>query len=601
MPALEIPCPKCGKYLKVPDRNLLGRKARCGKCHHIFQIIEPATKTVAATGANSNSPHEEPPFDAVELAELFRPSSIVTTRAGLRKRGTRRWRNGLIAAAVTLLVAGGVGAYVSSQRSGRGDTADTDGKSNPHATATTAASSAKKSTAEKHPLSQSPTKGEPISLKMVPMGARVVIHLRPAELWEPGSAGEELRACLGPLGVWLAQQIETRCLLPPARIEAVVFALIPVSREAFDVSIVVRTRQPVRKSELIEKFDGELIDEPRPHYLGKTNAFLIHDAKTYAIAPRSMAESLLESVNTASVTSEGIQALLSRTDRDRHFTIVAELEDVRTGAGTLAPENAQNLLGAVVDFLGDDAETVAWSMHLGDPEADRDLFAELLVRNRTTHSPTNLQRDLKKNLAAMPAKVLKVVNQTNPRRLGEKQIVDRLPIMAKVVEQSAAVETDKRLVKVQWNLPERAAPNLALGTLLTWNQTTLPEFGTSPSSQPSSRSDLPATIAARLQKRIDVEFREKDPLYGCVEYISGEIGVEFKLDGPGMKRVGVTQNQPPKFSMQGATASTVLHRMLVPIRLVLIVDEQKKIATITSDEEAEDKKLKPFPLTPPPK
>src|SRR5689334_6056458 len=39
---LEIPCPQCGKRLKLPDRSLLGKKGRCGKCRHKFLLEDPA-------------------------------------------------------------------------------------------------------------------------------------------------------------------------------------------------------------------------------------------------------------------------------------------------------------------------------------------------------------------------------------------------------------------------------------------------------------------------------------------------------------------------------------------------------------------------------
>ncbi len=44
---------------------------------------------------------------------------------------------------------------------------------------------------------------EPIALTLVPEGARIIIHLRPADLWQSGGTAEEFRACLGPVGVWL--------------------------------------------------------------------------------------------------------------------------------------------------------------------------------------------------------------------------------------------------------------------------------------------------------------------------------------------------------------------------------------------------------------
>jgi hypothetical protein len=444
----------------------------------------------------------------------------------------------------------------------------------------------------------SPTQGKPLTLQYVPMGARIVVHLRPADLWEPGSAGEEFRACLGPLVIWLDSQIKSLCLVEPSRIEEVLFALIPASRETFDVAAVVRTRHDVKRSELLNKINGELVDQPRPHYVTDKTAYLLPDVRTIAIAPRELAGSMLESVNGGGVTSEGIQALLPRTDRDRHFTLLAELQDIQLGVEFLAPANARNILTGVVDFLGENVETIAATIHLGDVDEERDLFTQLLVRNRVTRSPPHLRDDLQKQLSQLPTEMLQVVNRTNPRKLGEKKIVGRFPIMTKVVEQSSVFEVSRRLVSLECRLPERAGPNLALGALLTWNQTTLPEYGRSltiSSTAGASPSSLPGTIAERLQKKIDVEFRD-DFLHVAIAFIGEETGVEFKLDGAGMKRAGITQNEKQKFALEQAPAIAILDRILTPRKLVLIVDEQKKIATITGAEEAADKKLRPFPL-----
>ena len=360
---------------------------------------------------------------------------------------------------------------------------------------------------------------DPITLKLVPEGARIVIHLRPAELWQPGGSAEEFRACLGPLGTWLENVIKTRCLVEPSRIEEVLFALIPVSRDAFETAFVVRTTADFKKSELIDKDLGELIDQPRQHYLGRERAWLIFDARTFAGAPRSMVQSLLESASGAPVTSEGIEALLPQTDRKQHFTLLCDLEDLRLGAGTIAPDNAQNLLEGIVDFFGDYVETIAWSVHLGDAERETDLVSDLLVRNRSSRSAPKLQEDLTKKLKELPERVLSLIYQTNPRAIGERKIVGRFPIMTKVVERSAQIASSQRLVTMQIELPERAGSNLALGALLTWNQTTLPDFGKSssaPAGTQSAETKLPDKIADRLKKRISVDFR-REFMYTAIE------------------------------------------------------------------------------------
>jgi hypothetical protein len=317
----------------------------------------------------------------------------------------------------------------------------------------------------------------------------------------------------------------------------------------------------------------------------------------------------VQSAGGASVTSEGIQTLLAKTDRKKHFTLLCELEDVRLGSKNLAPDNAQKLLEGILDFLGDDVETIAWSLHLGDAENSGNLKSSLLVRNRLTRSPPKLEADLKKKLAGLPAEILSIAQKTDPKKIGEKKIVGRYPAMTKVVQELTHFNNSHRLVTMDVELPERAGPNLALGTLLAWNQTTLPEYGKTravPASPGTAETKLPDKIADRLKKKITVDFHD-DFLFAAMDFISGEIGVQIKLDGPNMKLAGVTQNERQQFAMENVPATAVLHKILVEKtkdarypngKLVLIVDEDRKIATITSTDNAKEKNLKPFPLLP---
>ena len=41
MSPVNIPCPKCSANLKLPNRQLLGRKGKCPKCQHRFILEEP--------------------------------------------------------------------------------------------------------------------------------------------------------------------------------------------------------------------------------------------------------------------------------------------------------------------------------------------------------------------------------------------------------------------------------------------------------------------------------------------------------------------------------------------------------------------------------
>jgi len=646
MAAFEVPCPQCGRKLKLADRALLGRKARCAVCGHRFILHDPDEAKSAAADESPPLRIEFASIDEVEASEAgalaesgavagseelppsgqSSPAAISTVPgpAGLpgaedpavasipsiaddgdegmasrvRRRqmtARRRRRNFTIAVALIALAAGGVVSYLGTTG---GLTASTkarhaaDSKPPKHSPA----DELEEAGAEAGNAGLASHEVQPITLQFVPDGARIIVHLRPAELWRDDA--REFRACLGPLGVWLEMTIRERCLLEPAAIEEALFALIPASRDAFDVAVVVRSRHDLKKSELIDKFEGELVDRPKPHYVGKERAWFVRDSRTLASAPKAMAASMIEAEGS-SISSDGVLALLPHTDRKRPFTLLCELEDVRLGARNLAPQNAQNLVEGIVDFFGDDVETIAWSVQLGDSGTGDPLSSELLVRNRLSRAVPKLQADLKKKLAQLPRDLLDLVYRTHKKTVGEMKIVGRLPAMTKVVEQSTRFDEARRMVAMHVELPERAGPNLAMGALLTWEQTTRADFSRSSSAPVTSvapRPNLPAKIADRLQKRISVEFHNEF-LYAALDFISEEIGVKFVLDGPGMKEVGATQNEKQDFAMENTSAAAVLDKMLTAKKLVLIVDEAKKTATVTSQAGADRMKRKPFPLT----
>ncbi len=103
------------------------------------------------------------------------------------------------------------------------------------------------------------------------------------------------------------------------------------------------------------------------------------------------------------------------------------------------------------------------------------------------------------------------------------------------------------------------------------------------------------TIAAKFTKRISVDFK-REFLFKAVALVSEETGVRITIDGQELKAVGLTQNQYQTFKLDNVPATKVLHKMLVPIHLVLIVDEAQQEAVVTSAQAAVNRGLKPFPL-----
>lgn len=618
MTPLRIPCPQCGQELKIRDRKLLGRRGKCPRCAHTFVLEEPAAVELELAddpppmmGTGARYVPDPPVFANLETAPTTPSPPIARGNSSpavapmvlnseeaasfppinsLRRRNPRRQWLGIIAGVAALCVVGGVSfALISS----------------PTSRSTASSSKVRKADAEATPagaihasVAAAPTQGEPLPLEMIPSGAQVWIHLRPADLWQEGSPGQELRYCLGPLGTFLEQQIQTNCKFPPTDIEEVLFALIANQRgTAPSLATVVRLKKEAKKSELLERLGGEPVDTfGRLVYLSPETASIIRDLKTFAVAPAKDAEDMVNSIGGKAAFSTGIEEIMAKTDRQRHVTIAFEPTAVLLDLDFLAPPNARPLLREAMDWFGDDAETVAWSLHL---ESDR-FYSDLLVRNKSGIRPAKLAERLQEKLAELPKLVLGAVQAMHPAERGKQKLIGRLPAMMKVVAMATVASQGSRHVELITPLPDRAAPNLALATLLAWDESTRIDVNRSPTHPPSSGTATRTSVAERLKKKIDVDFR-RTPLQEAFAFIGEETKVTIDIDGDALKLAGYTKNMPQEFKLDqisglGAIATIFAYRDQK--KMCLVIEEQKNRALITTLAAAEQKGLTPTPATP---
>jgi gluconolactonase len=103
------------------------------------------------------------------------------------------------------------------------------------------------------------------------------------------------------------------------------------------------------------------------------------------------------------------------------------------------------------------------------------------------------------------------------------------------------------------------------------------------------------SISERLMKKISVDFKNEF-LSSAVAVVSRETDVRITIDGPGMKMVGVTQNERQQFKFENVPATVVLARMLNRKMLVLVVDDENDRAIITSRAAPAAQGLKLLPL-----
>jgi len=601
---VQIPCPACGQVLKIRDRSLLGRKAKCPKCSHAF-VMEQADEVElhlaqaapsagwAPAQAPGSSPETQPSFPVVSTVSTPAAVSAATSSAASRLRDSRKRRSkgrwlGILLGMMVLAGGGGLGYYIFNQPK---LTVDPNATGATNSTGQSRVSQPMPSTG----VTVSPTSGEPLTLELLPAGVRTLLHLRPAELWATGTTAdhmEEFRYCLGPVGTTLEAQIKTEAKATPEEIEELVFAWIPGTRgTAPSLAVVVRLKNELKKSDLLDRLSGELVDTfGHPVYVSNERAACIVNLKTYAICPASMAEDMVNAISGQNPQPTGLEGLLELTDRQRHMTLLFEPTAILLDSDFMAPTRALPLLKQCMDWFGDDAETVAWSLHLAD---DR-FYSDLAIRNTTNIRSASLEERMHQRLQTLPNDVLAAVKYMQPQEQGKRQIIGRFPAMTKVISLATLTEHGPRHVRLVTALPERAAPNLAIGALFTWDEGTRTDYTrqltpTSPAGSPTANM----TIADRLKKKIEVDFR-RTPLYEAVGYIGSETGVTIDIDGDALKLAGYTQNMEQSYNLGQVDALVAMQEVLKPPRekMCFVLDEAKNTVLLTTLPSAEQKGLK---------
>ncbi|MBT6487340.1 MAG: hypothetical protein HOL01_00755 [Planctomycetaceae bacterium] len=613
MDPLQIPCPECGRVLRLRDRARLGTRGKCPKCAHKFVLQPPAaaedevqmelvdsTPVVAeassqpAVGTSARWIPDEPaaaqfeplPTVAQTAAQPpAKPSADFDIRSSteggisqlhrMRRKGSKGKKIGIAVGVVTALAVTLV--VVAVQMGGQ----SSDEK--PPPTVNREYQAEKQDLKEQLVTAQkaSPTKGDPIKLLYVPSGSRIIINVHPAALWENASAGEEFRACLGgKLNTWMEDTLKEICRFEPAEIEEAMICLIPEGRTtAPKIAAVVHLKEEQKKSDLILGFGAERDDSHgRPVYKNDEHAFILIDTKTFAVGPRDSADQMINAMKFPLVTDTDVEELIRHTDRDRHFTILFEPADLRNYRDVLVPEEALPFLNLFIDWFGEDVSTVAWSLHLGDEQ----FHSEMLLRNGGggVSSPRRVYKEFDRRLDELPHEVLAAVSKMEPERLGFRKIIGRFPAMVMGYSAATTGGIGDRYVQLTTVLPERAAPNLAVGLSLTFAESLRTDF--TKAAPDLSKPKLPDLLADRLKAKIEIDFR-RTPLHEAFAYIGEESHVTFDLDGDALKDKGMTQNMAQNQQLGEVPAIDAIYAIIGGYKdegMCVVVDEGKKVATV---------------------
>ena len=523
-------------------------------------------------------------------------ASILTKGKPAAKKRRRGSRVGIIAMAITaiLVAAGGYGAYViDQQKTQQVRKAPAVNKGWEEKKVELAASN-------ENAEALSPTSGKPIPLDYLPFTPHLICHLRPADLWKKSDRTTvEFQAILGDLGTWLHEQIRSRTHFEPEDIEELTMAVNFGPRMSVpDVAVVVRLKEAQTKSNFLKQFKGQRNGDSKVEiYKSSEYSFMLIDDRTFAAAPVGLTQDLELSRNDAALASPDMEPLLQASDRERHASLIFDLKILDSHREDIFMAQMQKVVDKFVVWMGNEIETVSWSMHL-----EPNFYMETLLHNSSDSSVMKVQRHAQLQFSKLAEEMLSGVEKMKPATIGSRRMIGRFPAMLQALDVGTTAHVAPSFARLVTVLPKQASVNLAAGALLTWNQSLLTNFDEEKVVAGGDTTSIPDKLVDRLQMKVLIDFR-RTPLQEAFGYIGESIKTEVTIDGDALKGAGFTQNMPQTFDLGTVTAQAALHEILLKYAkerdpLVLIVDEKAKKLILSTKVKAEADGLTKFDTAP---
>lgn len=546
----------------------------------------------AASGGNSTA--------EINVAAPISGGAVAAPRLAKGKPAAKKRRRGnqagMIAVVITavLVAAGGYGAYVLNQQKTQ------QVRKAPAVNQGWEAKKVELAASNENAEQLSPTSGKPIPLDYLPFTPHLICHLRPADLWKKSDRTTvEFQAILGDLGTWLREQIRTRTHFEPEDIEELTLAVNFGPRMSVpDVAVVVRLKEAQTKPNFLKQFKGKRnADAKAEIYESSDYSFMLIDDRTFAAAPVGLTQDLELSRNDAALASPDMEPLLQASDRERHASLIFDLKILDSHREDIFMAQMQKVVDKFVVWMGNEIETVSWSMHLSP-----NFYMETLLHNSSDSSVMKVQRHAQLQFSKLAEEMLAGVERMKPATVGSRQMIGRFPAMLQALDVGTTAHVAPSFARLVTVLPKQASVNLAAGALLTWNQSLLTSFDEEKVVANGDTMAIPDKLVDRLQMKVLIDFR-RTPLQEAFGYIGESIKTEVTIDGDALKGAGFTQNMPQTFDLGTVTAQAALHEILLKYAkerdpLVLIVDEKAKKLILSTKVKAEADGLTPFDTAP---
>ena len=412
-----------------------------------------------------------------------------------------------------------------------------------------------------------PAEGEPISLSYLPLGTRLILHIRPAELFAHPES-DKLLAAIGPWGAATLQQVEEVSGVKLQQVQALTVAVHPGATGA------------LHNTWRLEFDAGQSpLPEPREHASGRV-CFAPDSAKGRVLVccPKEDLQELKAQGDEPALFGRDMQRLLDQTDVRRSVTVVFDTRFLKTEGHELLQGNAEPIEELLAEIGGDEATAIALSA-----DWDDSLFLELRS-NVTLNVRPYLHAEKREQWITDATERLRSALAEESMHPYGRQVVQRLPNMLRVLSEYTRGGQDEQTSVLRCYLPTVAGHNLLMaGELLL----SLPEG----SSAAETSQQAPRTIHEKLDQTTSLVFT-KDTLEQALKLLGDDIGVEIRIAGSDLQLEGITKNQSFGIELRDKSAREILEAILAlanPDRTATgLADVKQKLVYVLQDAESTD-------------
>jgi hypothetical protein len=399
----------------------------------------------------------------------------------------------------------------------------------------------------------SPTRGEPIDLRYLPLGGQAFLAIRPAEIFAHPD-GEKVLAAIGPGGKWAIGEIESMLGVPLNDIEQLIVGLYPQGLQAPQVALVARTRQAVALDQPLEAWTNAAParEGGKKYFKSGDLAYYLPPAgegRVIAVMQAGEAKDVLGSDGPPALSLD-LERLLKVSDASRHFTLLLSPSVLVTSKGMFAG-NLERLRDPLERFLGPSVKAVSLSLHLSDA-----FYSELRVLGSLDQDANQLARRYQEKFAQTPSEIVGYLAMIpNPHA---QRIFLQMPLMLSALSENVRIGAENKQAVLNCYLPAAAAHNLIMGAELSLSSqpgTTVAVVASNPGPKKLTN------IAEALQKKTSLTF-DRNTLEQAINLLADDLGIKIVIIGGDLQLEGITKNQSFGLEERDKPAAEILLSVL---------------------------------------